>query len=62
MLKASFDRITAWLGLITGILGIAALTRSGFAIIGNALFATVWLFSVGYRLYRLAAATSSESK
>ena len=56
MLRGSFDKITAWLGLITGILGLAALTGSGLAIIGNALFATLWLFFTGYRLYRLAGA------
>jgi len=55
MLRGSFDKITAWLGMATGILGIAALTGSGLAIIGNAVFATLWLFAVGYRLHRLAA-------
>jgi hypothetical protein len=55
MLRGSFDKITAWLGLITGFLGIAALTGSGLAIIGNAVFATLWLFSLGYRFHRLAA-------
>jgi hypothetical protein len=55
MLRGSFDKITAYLGLATGILGIASLTGFSLAIIGNALFATAWLFSLGYRLYRLAA-------
>lgn len=55
MLRGSFDRISAWLGLATGILGIASLTGYSLAIIGNALSATLWLFFVGYRLYRLAA-------
>ncbi|MBV8114288.1 MAG: hypothetical protein JO300_06070 [Silvibacterium sp.] len=54
MRRGSFDQITAWLGLVTGVLGIASLTGSSLAIIGNALFATLWLFFVGYRLYRLA--------
>lgn len=55
MLRGSFDKITASLGLATGILGIASLTSSSLAIIGNALFATAWLFALGYRLYQLAA-------
>lgn len=54
MLRGGFDRVTAWLGLATGALGIAALTGFGPAIIGNALFATAWLFSASFRLYRLA--------
>ena len=54
MLRGVFDKITAYLGLATGILGIASLTGLSVAIIGNALVATAWLFSVGYRLYRLA--------
>jgi len=49
-----FNKITAYLGIATGILGIASLTRLSLAIIGNALFATAWLFLAGYRLYRLA--------
>jgi hypothetical protein len=54
MLKGLFDKITAYLGLATGVLGIASLTGFSLAIIGNALFATVWLFAAGYRLHRLA--------
>jgi hypothetical protein len=54
MLRGVFDKISAYLGLATGILGIASLTGLSLAIIGNALFATAWLFLVGYRLYRLA--------
>jgi hypothetical protein len=42
------------LALGTGVLGILSLAGFGFAIIGNALFATVWLFFVSQRLYRLA--------
>jgi len=53
MLRGVFDKATAWLALATGIFGIAALTGWGVAIYGNALLATVWLFFVGYRLYRL---------
>jgi hypothetical protein len=54
MLGGVFNKITAYLGIATGILGIASLTRLSLAIIGNALFATAWLFLAGYRLYRLA--------
>lgn len=54
MRKGVFDKITASLGLATGALGIASLTGLSLAIIGNALFATVWLFAVAYRLHRLA--------
>lgn len=53
MLKGVFNKVTASLGLATGILGIVSLTGLGLAIIGNALFATVWLFFVGYKLCRL---------
>lgn len=54
MVKGAFDKATAYLALATGILGVASLTGLSFAIIGNALFATAWLFRVGYRLCRLA--------
>jgi hypothetical protein len=54
MLRGAFDKITAYLGVATGILGIASLTGLSLTIIGNALFATAWLFYVSYRLYRLA--------
>ena len=54
MRKGVFDKATAYLGVATGILGIASLTRVGPVIIGNAISTTVWLFFVSYRLYRLA--------
>jgi hypothetical protein len=54
MLRGVFNRITACLGLATGILGIVSLAGLSLTIIGNALFATAWLFFVGYRLCRLA--------
>jgi hypothetical protein len=53
MLRGVFNKITAYLGLATGILGILALTGFGPIIITNALFATAWVLFVGYRLYRL---------
>jgi hypothetical protein len=52
MLRGTFNKITAYFGLTTGILGILSLTGSSLLIIGNALFATLWLFFVGYRLCR----------
>jgi hypothetical protein len=54
MLRGPFSKTTAYLGLATGLLGIGSLTGLGPMIIGNALFATVWLFFVGHGLYRLA--------
>jgi hypothetical protein len=54
MLKGVFNKITAYLGIITGILGMVAVAGWGLAVILNAVFATVWLFFVSYRLYQLA--------
>ena len=56
MLKGAFNKITAYLALGTGVLGIVSLTGFSFAIIGNALFTTAWLFFLSYRFYRLAQA------
>jgi hypothetical protein len=53
MLKGVFSRTPAYLGLLTGILGIVSVARLSVTIIMNAVFATVWLLFVGYRLYRL---------
>jgi hypothetical protein len=55
MLRGVFNKVTAYLGIITGILGLAAVAGLSIAVILNAVFATVWLLFVGYRLYRLAA-------
>jgi hypothetical protein len=54
MLSGPFSKTTAYVGLATGLLGIASLTGLGPIVIGNALFATAWLFLVGHRLCRLA--------
>ena len=54
MLRGVFNKITAYLGLATGILGIVSLTGLSLTIIMNALFATAWILVVGYRLYRLS--------
>lgn len=54
MLRGVFSRVTAYLGIATGILGLAAVAGIGAAVVPNAVCATVWVFLVGYRLYRLA--------
>ncbi len=54
MLKGVFSRTTAYLGVLTGILGIVSIAGLSVTIIMNAVLATVWLLFVGYRLYRLA--------
>jgi hypothetical protein len=54
MLKGVFSKLTAYLGILTAVFGIAAVAGVGIAIILNAIGATIWLFLVGYPLYRLA--------
>jgi hypothetical protein len=54
MLRGGFGRMTAYVGLATGVLGALTLTGSSLAVILNALFATIWVFLVGMRLWRLA--------
>ena len=60
MLKGIFGKSTAYLGLVTGILGIVAVAGPFFvgalsvAIIIASVLTTVWVLFVGYRLYRLA--------
>jgi hypothetical protein len=53
MLKGIFRKSTAYLGLVTGILGIVSIAGLNVTIIMNAVLATVWVLLVGYRLYRL---------
>lgn len=52
MRRSVFNRITAYIGVSTGVVGILALTGSSLAVIINAVLATVWILLVGYRLYR----------
>src|SRR5260221_9024609 len=59
MLKGIFGKSTAYVGVVTGILGIIAVvgpffvsTLSVIIVITSAL-TTVWVLLVGYRLYRL---------
>jgi hypothetical protein len=53
MLKSVFSKLTAYVGILTGILGILAVAGMDVAIILNALFAMLWLFMIGPKLYRL---------
>ena len=55
MLKGVFDKLTAFIRIVTGMLGIALVAGVSLAVILDAVSATIWLFLVGYRLYRLAA-------
>ncbi len=50
MLRGVFNKTTAYLGLATGIFGIVSLAGFSLTIIMNALFTTVWILLVGYRL------------
>lgn len=58
--KGSFSRSSAYLGLLTGILGIISVTSSFFSsslsstsVILASMLTTVWAIFIGYRLYRL---------
>jgi hypothetical protein len=54
MRKGSFSKSSAYLGIVTGFLGIAAgVSTFGLIVILAAVLTTVWVLVVGYRLYRL---------
>jgi hypothetical protein len=53
MLRGVFGKPTAWMAIVTGLLGIASIAGSGVTIILNAVCATVWILCSGFRLYRL---------
>lgn len=59
MLKGIFSKSTAYLGLVTGILGIVSVAGPFFVstlsvtIIITSVLTIVWVLFVGYRLYRL---------
>jgi hypothetical protein len=53
MLRGVFNRVSAYLALATGVLGIASLSGWGVAIILNAVCATIWLLFAGAGLWRL---------
>jgi hypothetical protein len=54
MLRGVFGKITAYLAVFTGILGIASIAGFSVTVILNAVLATIWLLFVGFRLYRLS--------
>lgn len=54
MRNGVFNKLTAYLGIATGMFGIAAVAGLSLAVILNAVAATGWLFLVGFRLYRLS--------
>jgi hypothetical protein len=59
MLKGIFSKTTAYLALVTGILGIVAVVGPFFVsalsatIIIASVLTTIWILFVGYRLYRI---------
>ena len=64
MRKGPFGKLTAYLAVISGILGIVSVVGPyfvralGLAIVIGSALTTVWVFWVGYRLYRLGHAGS----
>lgn len=54
MLRGGFGKVAAWIGILTGVLGIAAVAGVSMAVILNAVFATLWLVVVGAKLIRTA--------
>jgi hypothetical protein len=61
MLRGIFSKSTAYLGIVTGILGIVSVAGPFFVsslsmtIILASVLTTVWVLLVGYKLYRLAS-------
>src|SRR3989442_393947 len=59
MLKGTFSKLTAYLALISGVLGIVSVVGPyfaralGIAIVISSALTTLWVFLAGYRLYRL---------
>jgi hypothetical protein len=54
MRKGSFSKSSAYLGMVTGFLGIAAgVSTFGLIVILASVLTTIWVLVVGYRLYRL---------
>ena len=59
MLRGIFSKTTGYLGLVSGILAIISVvgpifvSSSGVTVIIASALSTVWIFFVGYRLYRL---------
>lgn len=59
MLRGVFNRATAYLGILTGVLGAVAVAGVGAAVILNALCATGWLVLVGYGLLTLEPSSTA---
>jgi hypothetical protein len=59
MLRGIFSKSTAYLGIVTGILGIISVigpvfvSALGVTVIFASALTTLWVLSAGYRLYRL---------
>jgi hypothetical protein len=59
MLRGVFSKGTAYLGLITGLLGVVSVVGPVFAsalgitVVIASVMTTVWVFAAGFRLYRL---------
>jgi hypothetical protein len=51
MFRGIFGKVTATLGIVTGMLGILAVAGLGPAVILNAVCATIWLALTGRRLW-----------
>jgi hypothetical protein len=64
MLRGAFSRVTAYSGVVSGVLGIVAVVGPfivsglGIAVVAASVFTTVWVFLVGYQLYRLGQTAS----
>lgn len=54
MQRSIFGKLTAYVAVLTGILGIIACTGWTVAVILNAVLATLWVLLAGYRLVRLS--------
>lgn len=60
MLKGTFSKVTAYLGVVTGILGIISVvgpfffTALGMIAIITSVFTTVWVLFVGFKLLKLS--------
>ena len=65
MLKGDFSKLTAYLAVMSGLLGVVAVVGPhfarvlGLAIVIGSVLTTVWVFLAGYRLYRLGRASQS---
>jgi hypothetical protein len=55
MLRASFSRVTGYVGMAVGVTGLISITAWNLAVIVNALLTTLWALFVGYRLLRIAS-------